>query len=113
MFKSPETNNPPISKEQVVNLLNIREINDPEAVELMMKYIDQCHAEADAEALADPGNFITSNRANIKAEIKIARLYLETQKYKEQAKKSLEDARLAASQSDSTQDLVAEIEQLL
>lgn len=105
--------NIPLSEEAVIEVLNSSGIEDPETREILEKYIDQCHTEADAEAAADPENPIASNRANIKADIRIAILYSKTEKYKNQAAESLVDALIAASQNDSTLDLVQEIEMLL
>lgn len=103
----------PVSEEVVIEVLNTRGVEDPEARELLGKYVDQCHAEADAEAAADPESAEASNRANIKAEIKIALLYSKTDKYKEQARGALEESLMAASQDPSTQDLAEQIENLL
>ena len=105
----PET----IREEDVVEALNTKGIDDQEAREMLEKYADQCHAEADAEVATDPESPETSNRANIKAEIKIAILYSKTEGYRNQARESLEDAHLAASQSESTQDLAVEIKSLI
>lgn len=102
----------PISEQVVIEALNSYEIGDPRALELLGKFVDQCHVDADREADADQGNPVASNRANIKAEIRIARLYLKTEKYREEAIGSLEEAHNAASQDDSTQDLALEIEEL-
>ncbi len=111
MFEKPQSPEQ-ITEEVVIEALNTKGIEDPETKELLGKYVDQCHAEADAEALADPESHDASNRANIKADIKIAMLYSKTDRYKDQALQSLEDVRLAASQNDSTKDLVEQIEAL-
>ncbi len=91
----------------------VKGVEHQEAMELLVKYIDQCHAEADVEANTDPESSRVSNRANIKADIKIASLYSKTDKYKQQALDSLDEALLASSQDDSTKDLVEEIARLI
>ena len=112
MFEHPQSPER-ITEEVLIEGLNTKGIEDQETRELLEKYVDQCHAEADAEALADPENPEASNRANIKADVKIATLYSKTDKYKDQARESLEDARWATSQNDSTQDLVKQIDALI
>jgi hypothetical protein len=108
-YKSPEK----ISEQEVIEALNTKGLEDPEAKEMLGIYVDKCHAEADAEAASDPEIPEASNRANIKAEIKIATLYSKTEKYKDIARESLEEIYMAASQLESTQDLASEIELLL
>jgi len=103
----------PVSEAVVIEALNSKGVEDTETRELLGKYVDQCHAEADMEAAADPESSIASNRANIKAEIKIAVLYSKTDNYKEQARDALEEVYMAASQDESTQDLAQEIGDLL
>lgn len=102
-----------IREEVVIEALNTKGAESQEARELLEKYVDQCHAEADAEAAGDPENPEASNRANIKADIKIAVLYSKTEKYKDSARESLKDAYWAASQNESTKDLVEQIEALM
>ena len=101
-----------ITQEAVIESLNTKGIEDQEARDLLEKYVDQFHTEADAEAVSDPENPRASNRAKIKADIKIATLYAKTIRYKDQARESLEDAYWAASQNESTKDLIEEIDSL-
>ncbi len=111
MFEGPSSPER-ITEEAVIEALNTKGVENQEAREMLEKFVDQCHTEADAEAAADPENPDASNRANIKADIKIAILYSRTEKYKESARESLEDAYWAASQGESTKDLVERIEAL-
>lgn len=110
-FESFET--PPLTGEAVVEILDAHEPGSLEAMEAIGKYADQCHVEADAEAAADPENPAASNRANIKAEIKIALVCMKSEKHKEAARESLEQTLLAASQDDSTADLAEQIRDIL
>lgn len=103
----------PVLEEDVINILNTKELDDPEVRGILDRYIDQCHADADAEAAADPQSCVASNRANINAEIRLAKLYMRTDWYIDLAVVSLEDALLAAQQNEDTKDLVNIIEGLL
>ncbi len=103
----------PISEEVVIEALNTRGVEDPEAKELLDKYVNRCQTEAKAEVAADPESPVVSNRAPIKAAIKIAILYSKTERYRDYGRESLQEVLLVASQDDSTQDLVQEIEHLL
>ncbi len=105
--------NIPVSEQQLIEALNTKGAEDPEAKELLKGYVDQCHAEADREAAADPKSSDVSNRANIKADIKIVSLYSKTEKYKDYARESLEETLVAASQDESTEDLAEEIIRLI
>ncbi|MFA6251105.1 MAG: hypothetical protein WC603_00535 [Candidatus Paceibacterota bacterium] len=98
-----------VNEQQVIDALRDKGIDDVETKELLIKYIDQCHSEADREAVADP---TLSNHANIKAEIKIAELYSKTQ-YKDYALESLSEIYQNAGQNESTKDLVEQIRQLI
>lgn len=104
-YKHPEG----VTEQQVIEALNTKGVEDAEARALLEKYVDQCHAEADMEAATDPSNPEASNRANIKADIKIAILYSKTEKYLGQALGSLDDALRAALQNESTHDLAEQI----
>jgi len=108
-YKEPEG----INEQEVVNVLDSKGIEDPEVKALLEKYVDQCQAESNAEAKSDPENPEASNRANIKAQIKIAILLSKTEKYKTEAKESFEDAYNAASQNESTHDLAEQIDSLI
>ena len=103
----------PTSRETVIKLLDTYGMGHSEARDAMRCYTDQCHAEADREVAADPINPDTPNRANIKAEIKIASLYFETVVYKDYGREALEELLQNASFNASTQDLAEEIENLL
>ncbi|OHA23632.1 MAG: hypothetical protein A3G52_02685 [Candidatus Taylorbacteria bacterium RIFCSPLOWO2_12_FULL_43_20] len=103
---------PDLSRE-VIDRLNAVGIEDAQTLEMVNKYVDLCHAEANEEAAADPQSAEVSNRANIKAEIRIARLFLATLNYKDRAKEILQDVLEAAYQNESTLDLASEIETLL
>ena len=113
MSNSFESLNIPLTEQEVIQVLEARELNSPESLEIISKYADQCHLEADIEARANPGSAETSNRANIKAEIKIASAALKVKKYKTQVAESLEQTLLAASQSETTADLAEQIQSIL
>ena len=106
-------NNIPILEQEVVLILDTCNVGAPEAITMLGKYVDQCHGDANEESMSNKGSAPVSNRANIKAEIKIATVYLKSQKYKEQGIESLEEALLAASQSEATADLAEQIQLLL
>lgn len=108
-FETPQE----VTEQEIIEALNAKGIEDTGTVELLAKFVNQCQAEANAEAAADPENPEVTNRANIEADIKIARMYLKTERYKEQASQSLRDSRVAAFQTDSTQDLIEEIDALI
>jgi hypothetical protein len=108
-YKHPEV----INEQELIGLLNLRGVEDQATKAILEKFVDQCHHEADAEVAAAPGNLEISNRANIKADIKIAILYSKTERYKNQARESFEDTYTAASQNDSTYDLAEQIEALI
>src|SRR5579871_2589711 len=92
----------PVSEKVVIEALNAKGIEDLETLELLGKYADQCHAEADREVEADPENADLPNRANIKAEIKIASVYFKSEKYKADGIASLEEALFSAKQTETT-----------
>lgn len=100
-----------ISEEYLINMLDSSDIDSPWAIEALTKYIDQCHAEADLEAAEDPGSFIASNRANIKADIKVGILLTKTEKYKDRGMEMLRDAFFTVGQHESTADLADLIKQ--
>ena len=108
-FKKPEG----ITEQEVVEALDSRGIEDLEVRALLEKYIDQCSREADLEVQSDPDNPKTPNRANIKAQIKIAILLSKTKNYRDEALESFNDVLNAASQDESTQDLFDEINLLI
>ena len=93
-----------ISHQEIVNFLNAFEKGAPEAMEKWGKYVDQCHAEATVEGQTDTDP-VTTNRATIKAEIKIARACLDARDYFEEGMGYLEDAHMAAECNESTYDL--------
>jgi len=98
-----------IKEQEVVDALNNDGMENPETKDLLTKYADQCHAEADIKALANPN---LSNQANIEAELKIVELYSKT-KYKDYAYDSLMSLYEAAIQNNLTKDLVERINLLL
>jgi len=102
-----------LSEEEVIEVLDSREFNSPEAITIFGRYADQCHVEADRKADADRNNPVSSNRANIEAEIKIALVMLKSSRYKSEGIESLEETLIAAKQSETTVDLVEEIETIL
>ena len=102
-----------ILEQEVIDLLNLKGVEDPETKGLLEKYVDQCHSEADAEVLSSPDTPGISNRSNIKADIKIASLYFKTERYKDYGKEALGEAYEAAIQNDSTLDLADEINRLI
>lgn len=86
-------------KEQIEKLINITEDqniiksfkeNNPESKELLLKYVDKIHEEADIEASENQNQ---SEIINIKTEIKIAELYnqIPNKEYKDYAIQSLEE----------------------
>ena len=103
----------PLTAEGVAQILDAHELNAPEDIEALGRYADQCHAEADAEAQADPESAIASNRANLKAEIKIALIYIKSKEYKSIGLESLEETLIAASQDGTTADLAEQITSIL
>lgn len=108
---SPEQQ--PIRPEDVVSALDSEGIESAKAYGLMCKYIDQCQVEADAEVEASEGSSIVANRANIKAAIKIAQVYLKTSKYRDFGIDSLNTTLSAALQSTNTDDMAGEIRVLI
>lgn len=108
---SPEQQ--PIKPEDVVSALDGEGIESTEAYSLMCKYIDQCQAEADAEVKASKGDSIVANRANIKAAIKVAQVYLKTSRYRDFGIDSLNTTLSAALQSTNTDDMAGEIRELI
>lgn len=77
--ESPESG---ITRESVIEALKTRGHEDEETLELLRSYVDSLHAEAEA---------VNTNRANIEAELSIAKLYGEAGFPAELAKASLED----------------------
>ncbi len=108
------------AKEQAISALNEKGIDSTEARELLGRYADLCHAEADREASLAPGDPDASNRANIRAEIRIALLWTEVTAESatevagaeglETAWDLLEQIRQGAGQNPATADLVQEID---
>lgn len=98
-----------VTEQDVIEALNGTGIENPETKDLLTKYVDQCHAEADLKAQANPD---LSNQANIEAELKIVELYSKT-KYKDYAYDSLMSLYEASIQNDLTKDLVERINLLL
>ncbi len=101
-----------VDEKEVIEALDEKGINDPEAKALLMRYVDQCHAEADREASADltPGS---SNRANLKAEMKITVLYSKTARYRKFAIESFRELYDAALQNETSSVLVPQILKLI
>ena len=108
-FESPE--NSKISEAEVIEALNGKGLEGPEAKALLERYVNECQLEADAKYAADP-TAETSNRANLETAIKISILYSKTKDYKDLAREGLEEAREAAFQNPATQDLVEQIDLL-
>lgn len=110
-FPSPE--NIPVTKDEVVTALDAYGPEDQEARALLIKYEDQCRAEADREAAAQSESAEVSDRANIICAIKMAELYLATENYKHFGEEALEQAWEAASQNkERNKDLLEQIESL-
>ncbi len=100
-----------IPENQVVRAL--QSSDGEEADKALDDYRCQCEDEADLEAklYADiPGS---ANRANIKCAIRMARVYAKVPRLKAEALEELESVRLAASQSDGTQDLLRVINRMI
>jgi hypothetical protein len=110
-FKSPEGLE--VSEEQVIETLRTKGMEDPEAQELLGKFVDQVHAEADKEALADPTNADASNRANIQAQIRIISVYSHVEALKGDALEALTEVLIAAMQDESTKDLMGQTVDLI
>ncbi len=66
----------PLTEEGVIRVLDDHEYMAPEAIEMMRKYSDQCHSEANAMIDQDLGSPVLPNHAYILAEIKIATVKL-------------------------------------
>ncbi len=99
-----------ITVEELVRFIDSVDTTGPEAERLIGRFVDQCFNEAEALAQKDPDNPVTSNRANIRAQITIAIALNRSEIYRAVALSWLQDARLAASQDDSTSDLRPRIE---
>lgn len=99
------------AREQTIRALNEKGMKDLEARELLSRYADLCHAEADREAALAPEDPDASNRANTKAEIKIALLWREVtaEGAMETAWDLLVQIQEGASQNSATFDLAEEI----
>lgn len=108
---SPEQQ--PIRPEDVASTMDSEGIDSSEALNLMARYIDQCQAEADLEVVRSGGDRAVANRANLKMAIKVSRVYIETARYKNHARESLEVELHVALQSSSTYDLANEIRGLI
>ena len=103
----------PVSEGWVIEILNNFEVDSPQAIEAVQKYIDQCHTEADIDAAENGGDAVANNRANIKAEIKIATMFCKTQKYKQYGINNLSVAYMNAKENDVTADLAVDAESLI
>lgn len=112
-MKDPESfEKPRLVEAEVVRVINESGIESSEAMEVMSRYVDQCQTDADAEYQATPGKS-TSNRANIKAAIKIASIFLRSKEHKASGIESLQENLEAAMQGEDTADLAQEISSLL
>lgn len=105
--------NTPISPDVVIEALRDIGIEDQEVGELLARYAHQCQAEADTEAATHPGNPRVSNRANIRAAIKMAAIYVHSGRYADYGIESLEQLLEVASQDPEDDDLVREIKQFI
>lgn len=110
---TPSPEHTPIPEQLVIDTLNEKGIDDVEAKELLGQYQDQCHREADAEAIANKDDELLINRAHIKADVKIARLILKIKSCREYARDLLEEVSEVACQEETTRDLKEEIWSLL
>ncbi len=99
----------PVTIESVIQTLDEKGVEDPEAKALMLKLIDQYQAEESA----DPKSGEASTRAKIECEIKIAQIYLATKRYRDEGINSLWDALEMAIQRDTYQDLQQKIRSLI
>jgi hypothetical protein len=107
-LNSPEN----IDPQEVVNILEARGIEDPEAKELLERYAEHCEKEADK---ADPMDEIATNLARIECVIKVAKVYLKTERYRDYGRESLEEIfnNPGAGHSEATQGLEDEVARLL
>ncbi|MEI6238242.1 MAG: hypothetical protein WCP15_01750, partial [bacterium] len=96
-------------EQETLDILNANEIGSLEAKGALNRYVDECHREADAEAQSNPESEIVSNRANIKAEIKIGALLIKSEKYRAVGIESLEQTLMATGHDDTTADLAEQI----
>jgi hypothetical protein len=108
-FTQPEG----VTEQEVIDILDSKGIEALESAQVLGRFVDSCMAEADREAAEDPDNPVVSNRANIKVQIKMGVLFSKTKNYKREALYYFEDALMAASQDDSTEDLAKNIEDLI
>ncbi|MDB5204163.1 MAG: hypothetical protein JWP09_191 [Candidatus Taylorbacteria bacterium] len=94
-------------------LLDDKGIDNPDAKEALLKLVSKYEQEANDKAMTNPDNAEVSNRANIVCAIKVAQIYLNTTRYREEGLNSLGDALEMASQREETRDLYIFILRLL
>lgn len=97
------------AKKRAVTALNERGHEDLEARDFLDKYAELCHRDADKWAAEVPGDPEVSNMANIRASIKLARLWMEVRDGLPVAKQSFEEILMAARQDESTHILAQEV----
>ncbi len=93
----------------VVEALSANGVDHEPTKILLQKYVDRVHAEVDQEVKSNPDDLDLPNRANIKAEIKIAKVCLDSAREKARGISALEEALLMAGQSVKTEDLAEQI----
>lgn len=101
-----------ITHEKVVAALD-RYGLPPEGLAILTQYVSQCELDAEIEVASHPGDAKVSNRANIKANIKIGRALFVSEKTRSLGRESLEQTLGAALQREDTADLAQEIESIL
>ncbi len=99
----------PVTLENVQRMLDEKGVEDPKTKALMLKLIDQYRAEEEVVPVSGE----SSTRAKIECEIKIAHIYLATERYKDEGINSLWDALEMAIQRDTFQDLEQSIRELI
>ena len=105
----------PLTEEAVIRTLDAHEYMAQEAIEMMRRYADQCHSEADTMIAQDPKSPDLPNRASIMAEIKIATVKL-LSKHPDYHQEGIGDflgLENNAKSDPSTADLAKDIDRIL
>ncbi len=105
-FESQET---PLTEQEVIEVFDREDIDSPAAVELYEKYVAQCRAEADYKSMEHTGYGSMSRRANVVYEVKIALVYARSQKYKTRGIDKLNEVWESVWESGEDEDLRNEI----
>jgi hypothetical protein len=106
-FNAPEN----IDPQELTNILETKGIEDPGAKKMLDRYAEQCEKEADAKA--DPDDPVATNHSRIECVIKLATIYLKTEKYRNYGRESLEQIFMNEGGGELTSDLADQIVRLL